>query len=97
MTTTFDGLRDIIVRDYQLPSEALTPDTVLREIEIDSLGVIELIFSLEDRFKVTATDTAKEFDTLGDIANYIDRLIAERDARQANEESVIAAGEETRE
>lgn len=94
MTTTFDGLRDIIVRDYQLPSETLTPDTVLREIEIDSLGVIELIFSLEDRFKVTATDTAKEFDTLGDIANYIDRLIAERDARQAN---VIAAGAETRE
>jgi acyl carrier protein len=97
MTTTFDGLRDIIVRDYQLPSETLTPDTVLREIEIDSLGVIELIFSLEDRFKVTATDTAKEFDTLGDIANYIDRLIAERDARQANEKSIVAAGAETRE
>lgn len=80
MTTTFDALRDTLARDYELAPERLQPDTPLTDIEIDSLAVIELIFSLEDQFKVTAGDLQEPFDTLGDIASYIDKLIAERDA-----------------
>lgn len=80
MKTTFDVLKDILVRDYELAPERLTPDTPLTEIEIDSLAVIEVVFSLEDEFKVTAGDLKEPFDTLGDIASYIDRLVAERDA-----------------
>lgn len=90
MTTTFEGLRDILVEDYKLSPEALTPETQLEDIEIDSLGVIDLIFSLEDKFDITATDTGQNFKTLGDVANYIERLIAERSAGQAT-------GTETRE
>ncbi len=80
MKTTFDVLKDVLVRDYELAPERLAPDTPLTEIEIDSLAVIEVVFSLEDEFKVTAGDLKEPFDTLGDIASYIDRLIAERDA-----------------
>jgi acyl carrier protein len=82
--TTFEGLCEILVRDYQLTPERLTPETSPSELAIDSLGVIELIFAIEDKFKVTANDadpeTAKNFSTLQDITDYIDRLIAERDA-----------------
>ncbi len=77
--STFEGLREIIARDYALAPEALSHDTVLKDLEIDSLGLIELIFTLEDRFNVTAADTPQEFLTLGDVSAYIDRLIAERD------------------
>src|SRR5882672_1023296 len=80
MTTTFNGLRDIIVRDFELPPERLTRDTPLEEIELDSLAVTELVFSLEDQFHVTAGSGNLAFKTLGDIADYIDNLIAERDA-----------------
>lgn len=80
MKTTFDALRDILARDYELAPERLEPDTPLTDIDIDSLAAIELIFSLEDEFEVTAGDMQDAFDTLGDIANYIDRLIAERSA-----------------
>lgn len=80
MTTTFDGLRDIIVRDFELPPERLTRTTRLEEIELDSLAVTELVFALEDEFHVTAENTGPTFGTLGDIADYIDRLIAARDA-----------------
>lgn len=82
MKTTFDALRDILVRDYELAPERLTPETPLTDIEIDSLAAIEVIFSLEDEFKVTAGDLKDSFNTLGDIASYIDQLIAERDAGQ---------------
>jgi acyl carrier protein len=79
-TTTFDGLRDIIVRDFELPPERLTRETPLEQIELDSLAVTELIFALEDTFRVTAGSGNPMFKTLGDIADYIDKLIAERDA-----------------
>jgi acyl carrier protein len=78
MTKTFDGLRDIIVRDFELPPERLMRDTPLEQIELDSLAVTELVFSLEDEFQVTADNAVPAFVTLGDIADYIDRLVAER-------------------
>jgi acyl carrier protein len=82
MTSTFEGLRDIIVKDFELPAERLKPETLLEDIEIDSLAVTELIFALEDRFDVTATEPGPEFSTLGEIADYIDELIAARSASQ---------------
>ncbi|HVR81591.1 MAG TPA: phosphopantetheine-binding protein [Luteimonas sp.] len=78
-TSTFERLREIIAKDYALAPEALSPDTVLKDLAIDSLGLIELIFTLEDRFNVTAAETPQEFLTLGDVSAYIDQLIAERD------------------
>ncbi len=82
--TSYEGLCEILARDYQLAPENLAPETLLKGLEIDSLGVIELIFAIEDKFNVTANDadagSAQDFATLGDVARYIDRLIAERDA-----------------
>jgi len=82
--TSYEGLCEILAKEYQLAPEALTPATPLKSLEIDSLGVIELIFAIEEKFSVTASDadadSAKDFETLGDVANYIDRLIARRDA-----------------
>jgi len=80
MTTTFDGLRDIIVRDFELAPERLRRDTPLEEIELDSLAITELVFALEDEFHVTAGNVNPSFKNLGDIADYIEQLIAERDA-----------------
>ena len=81
MTTTFDGIRAIIVRDFELPAERLQRDTLLEEIELDSLSITELVFSIEDEFKITAENTIPPFKTLGDIADYVARLIAERDTK----------------
>jgi acyl carrier protein len=84
--TSFEGLCEIVSKDY--PSAGtLEPGTLLSELGIDSLGMIELVFSIEDKFGVTASDAdpemAKEFTTLQDVADYIDRLIAQRDAPAA--------------
>ena len=80
ITSTFETLRGIIASDYALAPESLTPGTELKELKIDSLALIELIFTLEDRFSVIAADTPEEFQTLGDVASYIDGLIAQRGA-----------------
>ena len=79
-TSTFEALREIIAKDYALTPESLTPGTVMKELAMDSLALIELVFTLEDRFNVIADDTPEDFPTLGDVASYIDGLIAQRDA-----------------
>jgi acyl carrier protein len=81
MTTTFDTIRAMIIRDFELPPERLQPDTLLEEIELDSLAITELVFQIEDEFKITAENTIPPFKTLGDIADYVTRLVAERDAK----------------
>jgi acyl carrier protein len=81
MTTTFEKIRAIIVRDFELPPERLQHDTLLQEIELDSLSITELVFAIEDEFQITAESTIPPFKTLGDIADYVARLIAERDAK----------------
>jgi acyl carrier protein len=83
MTTTFETMKRIIVKDYELVPERLTPETPLADIELDSLAITELIFALEDEFNVTAKTNGQGMQTLGDIAAYIDQLIAERDAPAA--------------
>lgn len=93
--TSYEGLCEILAKDYQLAPESLTPATPLKSLEIDSLGVIELIFAIEEKFSVTAndsdTDSAKDFLTLGDVAAYIDRLIEQRDASAPESGSKAAA------
>ncbi|MEO7252497.1 MAG: phosphopantetheine-binding protein [Arenimonas sp.] len=96
--TSFEGLCEILAKDYQLTPEQMMPETRLADLEIDSLGVIELIFAIEETFKVTAadadSDSARNFATLQDVSNYIDRLIAQRDApaTPATAPTPIAAG-----
>ena len=83
MTTTFETMKRIIVKDYELAPERLMPDTPLADIELDSLAITELIFALEDEFNVTAKTNGQGMQTLGDIAAYIDQLIVERDTPAA--------------
>ena len=83
MTTTFETMKRIIIKDFELAPERLRPDTPLTDIELDSLAVTELIFALEDEFNVTAKSDGQGMQTLGDIASYIDHLIAERDTPAA--------------
>jgi acyl carrier protein len=80
MTTTFEGLREILVKDYELDPARLTESTLLTDIELDSLALTELIFSLEDKYNVIAKTNGAGLVTLGDVARYIDGLVAERDA-----------------
>ena len=72
MTTTFETMKRIIVKDYELAPERLAPDTPLAHIELDSLAITELIFALEDEFNVTAKTNGQGMQTLGDIAAHID-------------------------
>jgi acyl carrier protein len=77
--TTSERLRDLLKRDFQIPAERLTPDAKLEDLEIDSLRMIEILFTVEEAFAITVPADAAEIKarvhTFGDLAAYIDELV----------------------
>lgn len=77
---TLQILQDILVKDYHLAREQLAPEAILTSLGLDSLSVLELMFKIEDRFKLKILgDTPTDLITVNDVVLYIDRLIASHD------------------
>jgi acyl carrier protein len=80
--TTLARLHALLAKDFELMPEALQPETRLEDLDIDSLRMIEILFSVEDEFKITVPAEQAELRaklvTVGDLAEYVDALVAER-------------------
>jgi len=80
--TTLQSVQAILEANFNLAPAVLQPDAKLEDLAIDSLSVIEVIFAVEDVFKVTAPSKATalqtRMQTVGDLVAYVDKLIAEQ-------------------
>ena len=78
--TTVGRLQGLLVRDFDIKAEALHPEATLESLDIDSLRMIEILFCVEDEFKITIsadqTELRARLKTFGDLAAYIDSLAA---------------------
>ena len=74
--TTFDRLCAILMKDYKLEAGQLTPDAPLEALGIDSLGVADLLFNIEDAFGISLPPEPVQLLTVGDVARFIDELVA---------------------
>ena len=78
--TTLERLKAMLVRDFALEPGVLTPEATLEGLDIDSLRLIEIFFSIEEAFGITVTAEQGEIRarvrTLGDLAGYVDELVA---------------------
>lgn len=74
--TTFNRLSAILAKDYKLDAASLGKDTSLESLGIDSLGVADMLFNVEDEFKISLPPEPVNLLTIGDVAGYIDNLIA---------------------
>jgi len=74
--TTLDALRAILARDHALPPERMTPDATLEDLGIDSLATIEMLWNVEAEFGIDVPSEPVPLATLGDVADYVDELVA---------------------
>lgn len=80
MTTTFERLSAILVNDYKLQPERLLLDAPLESLGIDSLGTVELLWNVEDAFRIKLPSEPVELATLGDVVRFVDDLVARQGA-----------------
>jgi acyl carrier protein len=76
MKTTFDRLTTLLVKDYRLPPDRLTLEAPLEDLGIDSLDTVELLWNIEDLFKIKLPAEPVHLPTLGDVVRYVDELVA---------------------
>jgi acyl carrier protein len=80
--TTLEFLRQIIARDFEVDPQLLQADARLEDFAIDSLGMIEIMFAVEEQFSITVPpeppDARTPINTLNDLVRYIDRLVSEQ-------------------
>jgi acyl carrier protein len=74
LADTFDRLMDLISSQHHLDLSEVTAQTGLADVGLDSLAVAELLFSIEETFKVNLGDVPPESipATVGEIVNMID-------------------------
>jgi acyl carrier protein len=73
--TTLERLSRILVQRYKLDPARLTPEQPLDQLGIDSLGMVEMLFFIEEEFRVQLPSEGVTFGTLADAAKYIDQLL----------------------
>jgi acyl carrier protein len=78
--TTIERLSRILAQRFKLDPARLTPDQPLSALGIDSLGMVEMLFFIEEEFDVHLPSEGVTFGTLGDAAKYVDELIASQKA-----------------
>jgi acyl carrier protein len=71
-------IQRMMVEQFDLKLENLTPDATLESLGLDSLSVIEFMFNLEDELKIKLPDERVEIKTLQDVINLVDRVVAEQ-------------------
>ena len=80
--STFERLQALLARDFELQPATLVSDATLESLEIDSLRMIEILFSIEESFGISVPAEPAEIrsrvHTLGDLAGYIDELVASK-------------------
>jgi acyl carrier protein len=76
--TTLERIEKLFVDKLDLNRDLLTPESTLESFGIDSLDKIEFLFSLEDEFKIKIAESEVKIDTVQDVVNMVDRLVAEQ-------------------
>lgn len=88
--TTLESLQAILKTNLDLSSELVQPETTLEDLAIDSLALIEVMFDIEEKFKITVPAESAalqgQMNTVGDLVAYIDRLVAEQSPLRAGGE-----------
>lgn len=90
MTATFERLSAILARDYKVSPESVTLDAPLDGLGIDSLGTVELLWAVEDEFRIKLPPEPVALPTIGDVVRYVDEIVAAQSGRTTP--AVAAAG-----
>jgi acyl carrier protein len=72
--TTLEEIKNLIHQNFGIALDMLKPDLPLSDYGLDSLSLAELIFTLEEHFKLDIPETQQDISTLTGLATLIDEV-----------------------
>lgn len=84
MNETFERVRALMVREFRIESESITPQTALTDLGVDSLGALEFVFVLEETFSITVdSDTDLRGGMVQDVVDVVQHALSRESAISA--------------
>lgn len=77
-------LADLIAKKLEIDHSVIKPTSNLKELGLDSLDTFDLIFSAEDYFDIKVPSDQIKIETLQDVSQLLQRLIAEKQNNDAS-------------
>ena len=77
--SSLEELQQLIHKKYGIEPSALDPQASMRDQGIDSLALVEFLFDVEDKFKVSL-ESYPDIENLAQLAKVIDELRAAQTA-----------------
>ena len=77
--STEETIRKIVTKIVRKPDIEFTPTTTFKDLEADSLDIVQILVALEDTFDIEIQDEdLKEIANMGGFIAYIERKVAEK-------------------
>jgi acyl carrier protein len=82
MSSVQETVFNIIAKEAGIDVQKITPESTLKELEIQSLDAVQIIFEIEDHYKITLPDRDPNFDTesVKGLVEAVEKLLAEQQA-----------------
>lgn len=79
---TLDRIKRLFLENFDFAEEGLKPEATIESLGLDSLDKIEFLFALEKEFNIKIPDREVTLNSIQDIINVINRLVAEQHAKK---------------
>ena len=76
MLNTIDQIKNLIVKKLAIDPSVLVDDKPMIDFGMDSLSQIELLFEIEEHFKIRVPEDKYQIRTLLDLAAAVDEILA---------------------
>jgi acyl carrier protein len=78
MSSVQETIFDIIAKESGIDRAKITPEATLKDLDIQSLDAVQILFEIEDHFKITMPDRDPNFDTesVKGLVEAVEKLVA---------------------
>jgi len=76
--SSLTALQDLVQSKFGIDPATLDTHASMREKGFDSLALVEFLFAVEDQYGISIPDEYSSIDTLAQLAEVVDKLVAEK-------------------
>ena len=78
-----DTIYDIIAKEAGIDRGKITAEATLKDLEIQSLDAVQILFEIEDHFKIAMPDRDPNFDTesVKGLVSTVEKLLTDKAAQ----------------
>ena len=82
MSSVQETIFGIIAKEAGIDANTITLDSTLKDLQIQSLDAVQIIFEIEDHYKITLPDRDPNFDTesVKGLVDAVEKLVAAKEA-----------------